>query len=164
MGGLHRVSEVHCVTDSSPLRVDSIVARLERPLAGERQMALGELAEALWERHDREGVEPPARLMRGPRWEFSARSIQVRVRPEPNAPQLIRLVRHPYVQEVVRPRKQQVREARERIEGPPPFVNAMREAAAERPVIAPHNPVRDRIRPNMLRRPWEIRRPEGETP
>lgn len=152
------------MTDSSPLRLDSIVARLERPLIGERQMGLDAVSEGLWVRNDRKVMEPAPRLFRGPRWELKSRNIEVRVRPEPNAPQLIRLVRHPYAHDIARPQRVSGREARERLTVPPPMVNAMRAAGAEKPVIAPHNPVRDRLLPRVARRPWELRVTGEESP
>lgn len=127
-------------------------------------MAPRAVAEALWVRNDRKVKEPPARLARGARWEFRSRLLQIAVRPEPNAPQLIRLVRHPYVQDPGRPQRVSAREARARVGAPPPMVNAMRAAVADKPVIAPHNPVRDRLLPRFARRPWELRAPEGESP
>ena len=91
-----------------------IVARLHRRLPGEHQIGLTELAATLGGRLDREVLEPRVQEPRKMR-DGAVRTLHPRVSPEPNAPQLIRLIRTPYKMHTGHPRRSQAWEPRERL-------------------------------------------------
>ena len=71
--------------------------RLKRRIIGERLHRARQIEERAEERQAREGapiIELPERYSG---MTFAVRPIRRRANPEPNAPQLIRLVRHPFV-------------------------------------------------------------------
>ena len=93
-----------------------ILERLDRPLPGERQIGLTELAAGLSGRLDREVLEPKEFKERRVR-EGKTRKPQVHVSIH-EAPQLIRLVRTPFALHTGYPTRQTVIEKREPIQAP----------------------------------------------
>lgn len=91
--------------------------RLDRPVIGGNLHGLPEMVLRLHARTERAVHEPPFE-----RWEprqfieTSTRSPRRLARTEPNAPQLIRVVKTPYALSPGWARRKQVREARERLE------------------------------------------------
>ena len=74
--------------------------------------------------------------------DFKIRAVRRKIEPEPNAPQLIRLIRHPYSQEVARPTRKKMEvwtpEPRERVA----FGHSMLDAVADAARAASASPLR----------------------
>lgn len=118
-----------------------IVERLHRRLPGEHQIGLTELAADLGSRADREVFVPRLREPREPR-STKVRKLFPGARPEPNAPQLIRLVRTPYKMDTGYPRREKLFEPREPISKPEPLSTLL--ALEERPRISFKSPAESR--------------------
>jgi len=131
-----------------------IVERLSRRLPGEHQIGLTELVADLGGRLDRKVLEPRLKEPRKAR-SGKTRKLHPGARPEPNAPQLIRLVRTPYQEHPGHPKRQQLIEKRQ------PIARAERLAdllgVVERPRLSFKSPAEDRPipvapRPRLWRR------------
>lgn len=132
--------------------------RLERDIPGQRQHLVGPVADLAGERMERKGLdtrevwEPSVRTRSG-----DTRTSHVRVQAGPYAPQLIRLVRTPYVLSTAWARRQPYREPLQ-VGGraKPDAGQQIRDALAERP--APSVPKVERERPALPpRRAWQLR-------
>lgn len=109
-----------------------ILDRLQRPVPGERQIGLTQVVAGLSQRLDRKVLEPRVPEPRKPMFTDKTRRLHPSARPEPNAPQLIRLVRTPYALSTGYPRRERVVEARKKLEPPPRVDVAIREALGSR--------------------------------
>ncbi len=131
-----------------------IAARLHRRLPGEHQIGLTELAAKLGGRLDREVLEPKLKEPRRRR-EGKVRRLHPGARPEPNAPQLIRLVRTPYKLHTSMPRRQVVIEPRQRLARPDRLSDLL--GVVERPRISFKSPAETRTVPSAPRtRLWKV--------
>lgn len=102
-------------TESVPVRASDPRLRLQRTVAGEHLGAIPIVAERVAARAQ---WEPPRPVV--PQHERAARSGQVRptrrtVDPSPNAPQLIRLVQHPFALETTRSKADPTKKRPERV-------------------------------------------------
>jgi hypothetical protein len=132
--------------------------RLDRDIPGQRQHLVGPVAGRAGERLEREGLdtrevwEPSVRTRSG-----GTRKSNSRVQAGPYAPQLIRLVRTPYVLSTAWARRQSYRDPLE-VGGraKPDAGQQIRDALAERPT--PSVPRVERVRPSLPpRRAWQLR-------
>lgn len=122
-----------------------ILERLDRPLPGERQIGLTELAADLSGRLDRKVLEPKEKAVRKQRT-GKTRKPQVHVSTDSNAPQLIRLVRTPFQLHTGYPTRQRVIEAREPIQAPERLSELI--GLADRPRPSFESPAEARIIPS----------------
>jgi len=88
-----------------PVRRDDPRLRLQRLLPGERIQELAETADRLGRRADWKDRPSPLPDRQRKTRTGEVRASSRRVDPSPNAPQLIRLVQHPFALDTVRPRK-----------------------------------------------------------
>ncbi|MCB9764000.1 MAG: hypothetical protein H6739_29790 [Alphaproteobacteria bacterium] len=138
------------------MRYEGMLDRLSRRMPGERQQGLSPLALDLAARGDRKVLEPQERKARESHWDVAPRELHPRVRPEPNAPQLIRLVRHPYVQDTTRGRRAPYRDALPRLSTPEKLGHPMREATEARPEVGREAVAEVRDLPAAPWRPWQL--------
>lgn len=109
--------------------------RLDRPLPGARVTEERALRLHLGEERPERAVPVPPRDQQALRT-VTTRASRQRVNAGPNAPQLIRLIRHPYALATTRPARRVVIEPRAEIEGRPPLGHPMREAVEARGTLA----------------------------
>ncbi|MCP4804060.1 MAG: hypothetical protein GY913_34285 [Proteobacteria bacterium] len=122
-----------------------ILERLDRPLPGERQIGLTELAADLSGRLDRKVIEAKEKKVRAAR-SGKTRKPQVHCSTDSNAPQLIRLVRTPFQLHTGFPTRKRVIEKRQPIQAPERLSELI--GLADRPRINFKSPAQDRIIPS----------------
>ena len=125
----------HCVEEA---RVADPFQRLERRPVGAHLVGLSDLVLKVHARGERPIPEPPTLNGAERAVPSGATRRAARIaRPEPNAPQLIRVVKTPYSLSPGRGRRARIREARERLQGTGrarPFQEVL--AALQRPALS----------------------------
>ncbi len=135
--------------------VKGILDRLQRRVPGERQMGLTPVVADLQQRLDRKVLEPRLPEPRKPLFSDKTRKMAPGPRPEPNAPQLIRLVRTPFELSVGHPRRERLVEPRVKLQSPPRVNEAVRSALGARVQPSCPSPAQARPLPQApLRRAW----------
>ena len=135
--------------------VKGILDRLQRRVPGERQIGLTPVVAGLQQRLDRKVLEHRVREPRQPMFSDKTRQLSPGARPEPNAPQLIRLVRTPFELSVGHTSRENLVEPRVALAPPPRVDAAIREALGAR--VHPSFPSPAQSRPLLqapLRRAW----------
>lgn len=133
----------------------TLLHRLNRFFPGERHWKSGPLCAALFAREDREvGGRTEAREPRTSRLDHAPRPVAGLPQVRPYAPQLIRLVRHPFAMAGVRVKRQEVFTPRAPLGDREPVPAAMRLAAEDLPRITARGPLRDRVLPMVFRQAW----------
>ena len=135
---------------------DDAFERLARPLPGERQAGYSPLVLELQQRNDRKVLVPRDVKVHESRWGKPPRKMYVSARAEPYAPQLIRLVRHPYALDTTWPRRERYLERRDALVAREPLPHVMREAVEARPDLYRRRPTEVRELPCAPWRPWQL--------
>lgn len=137
------------------MNTDAVTHRLHRRFPGERHWKSSPLCQVLARREDVEpGGAVQLREPRASRWDTPPRARGNLPQVRPYAPQLIRLVRHPYAMSGVRVTRQTVMEPRATLAAREPTPATMRLAAEELPRVEAKGPLRDRVLPLVFRQAW----------
>ena len=138
--------------------MDLVTRRITRHLIGEKQLLEGKIVGALHERAERssslESFTVPEH--KTSRWSVAPRANRKKVEVSTYAPQLIRLVRHPYALETVRGRRRTYVETTTRREAVEPLPHLMKIVADEKLKLEAKSPVGDRTLLTFAHRPWKL--------
>lgn len=138
--------------------MDLVTRRITRHLIGEKQLREGEIVGALHERAERssslEAFSVPEH--KTSRWSVAPRANRNKVEVKAYAPQLIRLVRHPYALDTVRARRHAYVETSTRREPVEPLPHLMKIVADEKLKVEAKSPVGDRVHLTFAHRPWKL--------
>ena len=144
------------------MNTDAFTMRLSRTFPGERRWKEATLCASLLDRELRETLGS-VKLPEPHRSHWSAPPRARGNLPDagPNAPQLIRLVRHPYALATVRAKRVEYRSPRQAAPSREPTPSPMRVAIDDLPKITGRGPLRDRVLPMVFRQAWRSEQSEG---
>jgi hypothetical protein len=138
--------------------MDLVTRRITRPFLGEKQLREAKVVGALHERAERSSSLESFTLPehKTSRWSVAPRSNRKKVEVSSYAPQLIRLVRHPYALDTVRARRHAYVDTTTRRDPVEPLPHLMKIVADEKLKVEPKSPVGERVHLTFAHRPWKL--------